>query len=253
MKTWNSTDFCAYCPRNNEGLCECMIKIIAEESKFQSPNHAPLHSKQYLYHQGELCKTYILKEGWILLTHTSEQGKRQVIRSVLSGDLFGFQPDLHGPSLYSAIAVQDSIICNVPNILDMCQHSPELALKLVWSEACEITLTELYMVNIAHRNAQEKVAFMALELYQRLKFRGLNNGYIIPFPLTQEDIADTLGLTTIHVNRTLHTLEQDKLISIHNHELAILDYKKLDSLVGMELKPIQKCCNMGSLSKELSV
>jgi CRP-like cAMP-binding protein len=225
-----------------------MLEILAKKSEFHSPNHFQLPKKHYLYHQGEeLNKTYILREGWILLSHLSEQGKRQVIRSVLSGDLLGFQPDLNAPSLYSAIAVQDSIICDVPNILEMCKHNSELALKLVWTEACEITLTEIYMLNIAHRNAQEKVAFMALELFQRLKFRGLNNGHIIPFPLTQEDIADTLGLTAIHVNRTLHKLEQNKLISIHNHELTILDYKRLNALVGLELKPMQKCCNIGSV------
>lgn len=240
-----------YCPRKNEGLCSCMLEILAEKNEFHTPNNFQLPNKHYLYHQGEkLNKTYILREGWILLSHHSEQGKRQVIRSILSGDLLGFQPDLHGPSLYSAIAVQDSIICDVPNILQMCKQKPELALQLVWAEACEITLTELYMLNIAHRNAQEKVAFMALELYQRLKFRNLNKGYIIPFPLTQEDIADTLGLTAIHVNRTLHKLEKNKLIRINNHELTILDYEKLDTLVGLELKPMQKCCNIGSVNHE---
>jgi len=123
----------------------------------------------------------------------------------------------------------------------MCTVHPEISLKLVWAEACETTLTELYMTNIAHRDAREKIAFMILELYQRLKFRGLNNGYIVPFPLSQEDIADTLGLTTIHVNRTLHKLRQENLISLHKHELTILDYEKLYALVGMELKSLDTC------------
>jgi CRP-like cAMP-binding protein len=123
----------------------------------------------------------------------------------------------------------------------MCTVHPEISLKLVWAEACETTLTELYMTNIAHRDAREKIAFMILELYQRLKFRGLNNGYIVPFPLSQEDIADTLGLTTIHVNRTLHKLRQENLISLHKHELTILDYERLYALVGMELKSLDTC------------
>lgn len=227
-----------------------MLEILAEETEFHSPNQVAIPNKHYLYHQGDqLHKTYILHDGWILLTKVSEQGKRQVIRSVLPGDLLGFQPDLHGSSVYSAIAVQDSIVYDIPDILEMCDHHPELALKLVWAEACEITLTELYMVNIAHRDAREKVAFMALELYQRLKFRRLNNGYTIPFPLTQEDIADALGLTTVHVNRTLHKLELDNLISLHKHELSILDYERLNDLVGLELKPLEKCCNIGSVSQ----
>jgi CRP-like cAMP-binding protein len=97
------------------------------------------------------------------------------------------------------------------------------------------------MANIGHRNAHEKVAFMALELYQRLKYRGLNNGYTVPFPLSQKDIADTLGLTSVHVNRTLHKLEKENLLSIHKHELTILDYEKLNALVGMELQSLNTC------------
>ena len=250
MQTNNSSEVFTCCPWNKESFCPCMLEILATKHASHSPSHLSLPSKNYLYRQGDkLHKTYILREGWILLTKISEQGKRQVIRSILPGDLLGFQPDLQGPSAYSAIAIQNSIVCDMPDILEMCKQYPELALKLVRVESCEITLTELYMVNIAHRDAREKIAFMAFELYQRLKFRGLNNGYSIPFPLTQEDIADTLGLTTIHVNRTLHKLEKEHLISLHKHELTILDYEKLDKLVGLELKPLESFCDIGSVKK----
>ena len=73
---------------------------------------------------------------------------------------------------------------------------------------------------------------MVLELYHRLRLRGLNEGYSIQFPLKQEDIADTLGLTTIHVNQTLHAFRDEGLLQIHKHELTILDYASFNSLVG---------------------
>jgi len=242
MKANSSITFCSNCPRNHFGLCPSIAKILSQESEFHSPKLVPLPAKQYLYHQGEQRHgLYILREGWVLLTTMTKLGKRQIIRSVLPGEILGSQPDLHGPALYSAIALQNSIVCTAPDLLKMCTAHPEIALKLVWAEACETTLTELYMTNIAHRDAREKIAFMILELYQRLKFRGINNGYIVPFPLSQEDIADTLGLTTIHVNRTLHKLRQENLISLHKHELTILDYEKLYTLVGMELKPLDTC------------
>jgi CRP/FNR family transcriptional regulator len=79
---------------------------------------------------------------------------------------------------------------------------------------------------------------MVLEFYHRLRLRGLNKGNSIQFPLKQEDIADTLGLTTIHVNRTLHTLKDEGLLEIHNHELTILDYDALCSLVVSEFETI---------------
>lgn len=242
MNANSSIVFCSNCPRNHFGVCPVILKILTQESEFHSPKPFPLPAKQYLYQQGEQRHgLYILREGWVLLTRVTEQGKRQIIRSVLPGDILGIQPDLHGPAVYSAIALLDSVVCSAPDLLKMSTDHPELALKLVWAEACETTLSELYMANIAHRDAREKIAFMALELYQRLKFRGLNNGNIIPFPLKQVDIADTLGLTTIHVNRTLQKLQQENLISLHKNELTILDYEKLYALVGLELKSLDAC------------
>jgi len=242
MKENSEVDFCDTCPENHQGLCPSILKILTQDGTLHSPKQFRLSAGQYLYHQGEQhLDFFILREGWILITINTEDGKRQIIRSVLSGDILGLQPDLHGPSIYSAVALQDSAICCIPGFLKMCSQNPQLALKLVWVEACEVTLAELYMANIAHRDAREKIAFMALELFQRLKFRGLNKDNTVPFPLNQEDIADTLGLTSIHVNRTLHKLQKENLLILHKHELTILDYEKLNALVGQELKSLKVC------------
>lgn len=77
---------------------------------------------------------------------------------------------------------------------------------------------------------------MVLELYHRLMMRGLNKEYSIQFPLKQEDIGDTLGLTTVHVNRTLHAFRDEGVLLIHKHELTILDYDMLHSLAGSTFK-----------------
>ena len=242
MGKTDSIGYCSNCPRNQLGICPSILKILMQENEFQSPKQFTLTAKHYLYHQGEHNhEIYILREGWVLLTKVSEQGKRQIIRSVLPGEMIGFQANISGPAVYSAVALVDSVVCSVPDFMKMCSVHPELTLKLVWTQACENTMTELYMANIAHCDAREKVAFMALELYQRMKFRGLNKGYTIPFPLKQVDIADTLGLTHTHVNRTLHKLEQENLLSLYKHELTILDYEKLNALVGLELHALETC------------
>ena len=77
---------------------------------------------------------------------------------------------------------------------------------------------------------------MMLELYHRLRSRGLHNEYSIQFPLKQEDIADTLGLTTIHLNRTLHAFKDEGLLQIHKNELTILDYEAFCTLTGSEFE-----------------
>ena len=233
---------CHTCPIRRSGLCPTLLKVLSEQLDTQSIRHITLPVKRYLYRQGEInYETYVLRKGWILVTRTLKDGKRQVFRSVLPGDFFGFQPDLKGPSIYSAITLTDCVICVVPNLVNLCRFQPELALRLAWLSACDMALMEMYLASIAQRNARERISFMALELYMRMKLRGLNRGYTIQFPLLQEDIADALGLTTIHVNRTLHSLREDKLLKIEKHELTILDYDELFSLVGSYLVPMKSC------------
>jgi CRP-like cAMP-binding protein len=179
---------------------------------------------------------FVLREGWVMLTRLSSDGNRQVFRSVLPGELLGFQQHLLGPAIYSATALMDSVVCRVPNIVGLCSKQPELGLSLARAEACDMMLTERYLTSITHGSARERIAFMVLELYHRLRLRGLNRNYSIHFPLKQEDIADTLGLSTIHVNRTLHAFKQEGLLAIHKHELIILDYEALFTLAGSEFE-----------------
>ena len=173
-----------------------------------------------------------------MLTRLSNEGSRQVFRSVLPGELLGFQQHLQGPAIYSAIALLDSVVCRVPNMERLYSTQPELALSLASAEACDMMLTEMYLTNVTHRSARERIAFMVLELYHRLRLRGLHRGYSIQFPLKQEDKADTLGLTTIHVNRILHAFRYEGLLEIQKHELTILDYDAFCTLVGSELETL---------------
>jgi len=219
-----------------------MVNFISQYCDSHSPRQFSLLAKKFLFRQGEeLQDAYVLREGWIQLTRVSENGERQVFRPVLPGELLGVQPDSKGPAIYSAVAALDSVICDIPNLDTMCLSEPKLAMRVAWVAACDMVLTEMYLTNIAHRNARERIAFMALELYRRLAMRGLNEGYMIQFPLKQQDIADTLGLTAIHVNRALHVLREENVLTIHKHQLTILNYNKLCTIVGSDLEPMSSC------------
>jgi CRP/FNR family transcriptional regulator, anaerobic regulatory protein len=237
-----SLKICSACPMRNFGLCPALIKIMSEQLDAHFPRRFTLPVNSYLYRQGGLhhCN-YIVKEGWLMLSRISKEGTRQVLRSVLPGDFLGFQPDLKGPYIDSAIALSDSVICVVPDLLKICHTHPELALRLAWIGACDMTLAEIYLSSVVHKSARERIIFLALELYLRLKHRGLNRGFTIQFPLLQEDIADTLGLTRIHVNRTLKALAKEGLLKIENHELTILDYDAMCDMVGSQLEPMATC------------
>lgn len=234
--------YCFACSMRHIGLCPALIKVLSEQLNAFSPPKLSLPAKQYLYKQGEQCQgSYILKDGWILLSRTTDDGIRQVLRPILPGDIMGFQPEMEGVHSDSAKALKNSVVCVIPDLKKICSTHAELAMRLAWIAACENTLTEVYLANIAHKSARERIAFMVLELFLRLKSRKLNRTYTIPFPLLQEDIADMLGLTTVHVNRTLKALRKDKVLMIEKHELTILDYNALYSLAGSQLNALINC------------
>lgn len=232
-----SRGFCYTCPNRYFRFCNSLLNSSSSEFDAQAVKNIAFTAKQYLYRQGDINnELFVLREGWVMLTRLSDDGKRQVFRSILPGELLGFQQHLNGPAIYSAIALVDSVVCRVPNIVRLYSTQPELALSLASAEAGDMMLTEMYLTNVTHRSARERIAFMVLELYHRLRLRGLNKGYSIQFPLKQEDIADTLGLTTIHVNRTLHALRDEGLLEIFKHQLTILDYGAICTLVGSEVE-----------------
>jgi CRP-like cAMP-binding protein len=242
QKSNNSASICATCPRRRFGLCKVMVELLKHKGDTHSLQRSVLAAKQHLFHQGEqLQATYVLREGWIQLYRVTEEGKRQVFPSVLPGELLGLHADAHASANYSAVALQDSLICIVPNLVSLCLSDAKLALRLAWVGGSDTLLTEMYLANITHCSARERIAFLALELYRRLELRGINNGYTIPFSLNQADIADTLGLTPIHVSRSAQALREEGLLEIHKHELTILDYPAICSLVGAFLEPISEC------------
>jgi CRP/FNR family transcriptional regulator len=184
-----SRGLCYTCPNQHFNFCKGLLNISSNEFNSYSVRNKVVTAKQYLYHQGDMNHgLFVLREGWVMLTRLSSDGNRQVFRSVLPGELLGFQQHLHDPAIYSAIALLDSVVCKVPNVVKLYSSQPELALSIASAEAGDMMLTEMYLTNVTHRSARERIAFMVLELYHRLRLRGLNRGYSIQFPLKQEDI-----------------------------------------------------------------
>lgn len=234
--------FCSTCPNRRFGLCQILLEQISNQWHPQTLQRVLVKAKQHLFRQGnQLDGTFILREGWIQLYRITEPGKREVFPSILPGEILGLYVEDQATAAYSAKALQDSVFCKIPNLVSLCGTNSKLALRLAGLCEFDNLKAEMYLANVAHCDAKERVAFLILELYRRLELRGLNKGFTIPFPLMQADIADMLGLTTVHVNRTLAVLKAEGLFVIQKHELTILDFQALYSLVGEYLEPINEC------------
>ena len=196
-----------------------------------------LPARKVLYLEGMTADTlYTLFDGCLILFKILNNGKRQILRFLLPGDFFGFQVSGIGPAgvhMHSSQALTKSTLCAFPTtqLRSMMEKHPQLAIRLAEMEMHDMNLCQHHLIGAGRKNAQESIAFLLLELFYRVRLQ-MQNGYdeateSIIFPLTQEDIGDAVGLTSVHVNRILKEMEAKGWIHCQSKRLTILDEEAL--------------------------
>jgi len=174
-------------------------------------------------------KLFVDHEGWLLRYKILHNGDRQIVDFVLPGQIFGLQACLFSTSLYSATTITEVSLSSIPlHAIDyMIEKTPKLAKALFWSAVYDSAILGERLIDTARRSAYERVSHLLLELFVRTKVAEPSEGMSFEMPLTQELIGSALGLTTVHVNRTLRSLREDKLIAISGKLVTILDFDAL--------------------------
>ena len=151
---------------------------------------------------------YVNHNGWLLRYKILHGGSRQIIDFILPGQIFGLQACLFKNALYSVAAITESSLSEIPfeMIDNVFERSPRLARALFWSAISETAIVGEHLVDAARRSAYERISHLLLELFVRLKGSGVADDMSFELPLTQELIGDAVGLTTVHVNRTMRSL-----------------------------------------------
>jgi CRP-like cAMP-binding protein len=116
------------------------------------------------------------------------------------------------------------------NVLKLMHNYPALTRALWWSTLVEEAIAREWLVNVGQRNALERIAHLFCELLYRFRAVGLNQGLSCTLPLTQVELAETLGLSSVHVNRTLQELRRRQLITLDGGTLTIQNLKALQEL-----------------------
>jgi CRP-like cAMP-binding protein len=179
---------------------------------------------------------YVNHDGWLARYKILHRGSRQIMDFILPGQVFGLQACLFKRSLYSVVTITETTLTTIPfDMVDnVFERNPMLAKALFWSAAYEAAILGEHLIDAARRSAYERVSHLLLELFVRLNGVHLTDNMTFSIPLTQELIADALGLTTVHVNRTLRALREDKLIAMDGHSVTILDFETLSLLSDFE-------------------
>lgn len=178
----------------------------------------------------------VLIEGTALRYSVLKDGRRQVLNIVLPGDFIGFPGCFFETALYSITALSDTRVSAVPfaRLFGLFEQQPRLAAAIFWLFACEAAMSAEHLVAVGRRSALERVAHFLLELLSRLQAIGRADEHSYQMPLTQELLADALGLTAQHVNRTLRQLREDGLVGIDGSTVVIKDFAALAALADFD-------------------
>jgi CRP-like cAMP-binding protein len=130
--------------------------------------------------------------------------------------------------------LSDARIVAIPkgDLLELVDERAEVARSLWWSTLVDAAIAREWLVNIGQRDAYERLAHLFCEMWFRLRQVGLTQDGEFAFPLTQEQLADTQGLTAVHVNRMLQRMRGEGLISMANRHVTIHDIVALQRVAG---------------------
>lgn len=179
-----------------------------------------------------LSTSNILLEGLVCRYRDMANGERQVTQIHVAGDFV----DLHSFPLqrldHSIMALAPSKVAIVPHdrLRAITENQPHLTRLLWFATTLDAAIHREWMVSIGRRTAISRVAHVLCELYVRMDLVGLTTEQTYPLPLTQVDLAECLGLTPVHVNRTLRALRQQKLVTFRSKTVTVHYFAGLEAV-----------------------
>jgi CRP-like cAMP-binding protein len=179
-------------------------------------------------------KLYSLYNGWCFRFVLLPDGRRQILSILLPGDLLATQAMYVNPLRYSVQSLTEVTLCvfDREDLLTALRNDPQMPDRMSARFAREAAEADERVLGLGQLTAIERVARLILRLTNKLKLRGLLRDENVEFPLRQEHIADALGLTAVHVSRTLSMLKEDGAIVMGRNALTITDRDRLVELAG---------------------
>ncbi|MDR7039455.1 MULTISPECIES: Crp/Fnr family transcriptional regulator [Methylobacterium] len=185
---------------------------------------------------GRAATPLLVGSGWGARQRILADGRRQILSFVLPGDLIGF--DLHRDPLHyaatvslTAMIVADASPLRTIGLADQTEtRDAPIARALRTLATAEEALLHHHVTRLGRQTAYERVGHLFLELHERLCTAGIEQGDSFTLPVTQEILADILGLSIVHTNRTIQQLRRDGHVRISGTRVTLADP---DSLVGL--------------------
>jgi CRP-like cAMP-binding protein len=180
---------------------------------------------------------YTVLEGWAFRYNTLPDGRRQILNFCMPGDLIGLQTSVFEVMDHGVEALTDMLLCVFPRdkMWSLYTKHPSLGFDMTWLAAREERLLDAHLLTVGRRTALERVAYAILHLFSRARDVGLAKGDSFDIPLSQQHLADTLGLSLVHTNRTLKRLRATGCIEWLDRVIRMKDEDRLRAIAKADV------------------
>ena len=196
-----------------------------------------LEARKDIIAEGERPEeVHLLLEGWAARYKVLPGGERAIMAYLIPGDLCDVHIALLDRMDHSIGTLTPARVAYIPRrtVEALMGRGGDLARALTWSMLVDEAILREWLVTLGHRPADKRVAHLICEMMLRSRAVGLTDDDSFDLPLTQEELADTMGITPVHMNRTLQLLRQDGLITTRGKRVTVNDAGRLMELAGFD-------------------
>src|ERR1700687_705494 len=226
---------CEQCPlRKRPALREFTPEELAFVKQFKADELRVDAGASFLREGARSEHLYTVLSGWAFRYKMLDDGRRQILNYALPADMVGLQGALMHEMEHSVEALTPLVLCVFPRskLYELYSRFPSLAFDITWLAAREEQLIDEQLLNLGRRTALERTAYLMLQLFVRADEAGLVKNGAIQFPFTQQHLADTLGMSLVHTNKTLQRLSATKAVRWKDRMFEMIDRAALAEIAG---------------------
>lgn len=234
---------CEQCPLR---MLSTFRPFTAEELQFVSEFKAgEVHARvgDAIFQQGSRSEhLFTLLRGWMFRYKTLPDGGRQILNFVFPGDFLGLQGSVLEEMQHSAEALTNVVLCAFPRnrMWELYSRFPSLAFDVTWLASRSEQMLDESLLSLGRRTSLQRLAYLLLHLYLRAEQTGLADHGKAIFPFTQQHVADTLGMSLVHTNKTLKRLAMSGTARWRDRTFELLDRDGLYALAMDEASSEEK-------------
>lgn len=191
--------------------------------------------QRYIVRQGDRAPSAnLIVEGLAFRQKVTVEGARQILSLQVSGDFVDLEGSLLSVADHNVQALTRCEVAAIPRaaVLDLIDNHARLARAMWIDTLVDASIYREWILNVGRRDAYSALCHFLCEVARRFELAGLADRGDFELPATQEQLADVLGMTPVHINRTLRQLDQEGLIIREKRSVRVPDWEKLRKAAG---------------------